>query len=135
MENQTEKAMQYFKDGCNCCQAVFCAYAEEMGMQFKEAHKIAEAFGGGLGGTREHLCGAVTGAVMVASLSNGDGKPGKRSQPATYSLTKEIIDQFMKKNGSAICNQLLGTDGKRLRSCSGCVEDASEILYDIINKA
>ncbi len=135
MKNMTEKAMEYHKNGCNCCQAVFCAYAEEMGMKFEDAYKIAEALGGGMGGSKEHICGAVSGALMAASMMNSDGQPGKKSQPATYALSQKILNKFAEKNTSVVCKDLLGLNGKKLRSCPGCVEDAAQILYEVMSEA
>lgn len=134
MKNMTEKAIENFKNGCNCCQAVFCAYAEEMGMSFAQAYKIAEAMGSGMGGSKNYVCGAVSGALMAASLMNSDGQPGKKSQPETYALSQEILNRFAEKNTSVVCRDLLGLNGKKLRSCPGCVEDAAQILYEVMSE-
>ena len=135
MKNMTEKAIANFQSGCNCCQAVFCAYAEEMGMPFETAYKMAEALGGGMGGTKEHVCGAVTGALMAVSLMHSDGQPGKKTQPATYALSQKVMNKFKEKNTSVVCKDLLGLDGKKLRSCPGCVEDAAQIVFEVMSEA
>ncbi|MBQ7886388.1 MAG: C_GCAxxG_C_C family protein, partial [Clostridia bacterium] len=65
-----EKARDLFLSGCSCSQAVFGAYAQEYGIDYDTAMKLASSFGGGLGGSRE-LCGAVSGMLMVAGLKWG----------------------------------------------------------------
>ena len=52
MENITEKAIEKFKNGYNCCQAVLCAYCELFDMREKDAIRITEGFGSGIAGLR-----------------------------------------------------------------------------------
>ena len=48
-------------------------------------------------------------------------------------LLKEIEIKFKDKNTSVICKDLKGiTTGNVLRSCRGCVEDAAEILEEVL---
>ena len=42
MNSKREKAMQLFKDGYNCSQAVFGAFCDELGMDFETAIKIRD---------------------------------------------------------------------------------------------
>ena len=59
----TDKALETFRDGYNCAQAVFMTFAEPLGLDRETAAKLTSGFGGGMhiGST----CGAVTGAFMV----------------------------------------------------------------------
>ena len=47
--SKKEKAMSLFKEGYNCSQSVFGAFAEELGLDFETALKISSSFGGGMG--------------------------------------------------------------------------------------
>lgn len=48
-------------------------------------------------------------------------------------MSRKLSDRFREKNGSVICKELKGIEtGEMLRSCPGCVEDAAEILEDIL---
>ncbi|MBQ8793490.1 MAG: C_GCAxxG_C_C family protein, partial [Clostridia bacterium] len=60
----SEKAVKLFTDGYNCAQAVFGAFAEDLGFDEKTALKISAPFGGGFGRQRE-VCGAVSGMLMA----------------------------------------------------------------------
>ncbi|MBR3908968.1 MAG: C_GCAxxG_C_C family protein, partial [Clostridia bacterium] len=63
----SEKAVKLFTDGYNCAQAVFGAFADDLGFDEATALKIAAPFGGGFGRQRE-VCGAVLGMTMVLSF-------------------------------------------------------------------
>ncbi len=66
MEEKLKLAGRAYGNGCTCSQAVFCAFARDMGMDETLAYKIMEGFGGGFGGMRE-MCGALCAAAAVIS--------------------------------------------------------------------
>jgi hypothetical protein len=57
--NYTEKALVLFKKKFHCSQAVFAAFAEEIGISEESALKIGSCFGGGLCNNGQ-VCGAAT---------------------------------------------------------------------------
>lgn len=130
-------AVNSFKNGLNCSQALFSAFSEELGLDKKTAKRIASGFGGGMGCAGE-TCGAVTGAVMVIGLKHGDS--GKAA-----SLTKELLERFKDRNGDLICRTLLDCDistdegmAKARKNnlfasrCPKFVEDAAEIVEELV---
>jgi len=70
MSVKLEQAVNIFKEGSNCSQAVISVYAEDFGLSRKMALKIAQVFGAGMGQMAQ-TCGAVTGAFMVLGLKYG----------------------------------------------------------------
>ena len=44
------RAKENFLNGYNCCQAVFLACTDELGLDTETRAKIASSFGGGMGG-------------------------------------------------------------------------------------
>lgn len=64
-----EQAMQNFKNGYNCAQAVLLAFSDELEIDEKTLALISSSFGGGMGRMRE-VCGAVSGMFMVEFLKN-----------------------------------------------------------------
>lgn len=132
MEHLVDIATQKHKSGYNCCQAVACAFSEELGLDENIVFRMAEGFGAGMGGMQA-TCGAVTGAVMLAGLKNSQGIDNIGTKGGTYQLSKEIIAEFEKMNGSSICKDLKGLETKKmLRSCSGCIEDAVRIAQKVV---
>ena len=64
MESKKETAVEKFKKGYNCCQAVACTYCEELGIPEKDMFRLAEGFGSGIGGLKD-TCGAVMGMFLA----------------------------------------------------------------------
>ncbi len=140
----SEKAVKLFTDGYNCSQAVFGAFAEEIGFDEKTALKIAAPFGGGFGRQRE-VCGAVSGMLMVFGYLNGYEIPETGEiKMKHYEQTRALCESFKEQNGSIICRDILknaevgGTPEARTkqyyseRPCVRCVRTASEVLEDFI---
>lgn len=134
--DRKELALKKRKKGYNCSAAVLCAYSDKIGLDEKNALNLAEGFGGGIGGMHS-VCGAVTGMLMAADLMFGNADPDAPSatKKQSYIRTKLLAMKFADKNGSMICADLMGGNGRpRLRSCDGCVEDAVEILEEYLGE-
>lgn len=124
-----EKAKQLFTSGYNCSQAVVGAFIDDFAIDFDTAMKLSSSFGGGMGRMRE-VCGAVSGAFMIAGLKCGYCDPcDKAAKSAHYALIQKIAADFKQQNGSIICRELLegvGCNGK----CQGSVpEDRTAAYY------
>ncbi len=143
-----ELAVEYFKQGYNCAQAVFATYAEELGLPKETALKIASSFGGGMGKLRE-VCGAVSGMFMVAGLKYGykDADLTQEEKGKHYKLIQELGLEFKKEFGSIRCCELLGInfDGSvnpqlrtkeyyQKRPCEECIREAVKIFEKASDK-
>jgi len=133
MTERTKRAIELRdKKKYNCAQGVVCAYCDLFGIDEETAYKMSEGFGSGMG--LMEVCGALSGAFMLAGLKNsaGTSEPGK-TKGSTYKLNKSMATAFKDKNGSYLCRELKGVGGgEKLRSCPGCIEDACEILEKYI---
>ena len=110
--DHSKKAVELFKSGYNCSQAVFGAYAEELGLSLDTAMKISSSFGGGMGRLRE-VCGTLTGTIMVLGMLEGGYEPKDNTGKAEhYKNIQELSEEFRKQNGSIICRELLGLSQK-----------------------
>ena len=67
MSERSEKAVELFKSGYNCSQAVFAAYADLFGFDEDTALKVSAGLGGGVGRSRE-VCGTVSAAAMLTGM-------------------------------------------------------------------
>lgn len=106
--SKSQKAMDLFKQGYNCSQAVLLAFCDKTGLDEETVLKISSSFGGGMGRLRE-VCGAVTGMFMMAGMLYGYYDPkDNASKTEHYKLVQELADKFKKENGSIICRDLLG---------------------------
>lgn len=130
-----EKATELHHTGYNCAQAVACALSSEVGADENLCFRMMEGFGLGMGQMHE-TCGAVSGAVATLGFSNSLGTESPTTKASTYSLVKQIGEQFLNKNGSTFCQELKGLTGKGvLRSCPGCIEDAVRIACDLLSQS
>ncbi len=134
MEERVAKALENHKKGYNCCQAVACAYSDVFGVDEEIMFKISEGFGAGVG-NMEGMCGAVSGAVILAGLKNSVGTQTPKTKKDTYKISGEIVEKFKNKNNSVVCKEIKGVEtSKVLRSCDGCIEDAVKLVEEIILK-
>ena len=131
--NKQELAIANHDKGYNCCQAVACAFSNEIGVAEETLFKAGEGFGLGMGCT-ECTCGAISGAIMIAGFKNSTANfNGEKSKGITYQLSKEIVRKFEDKNGATLCKDLKGIEtGKMLRTCSGCIEDAAALVEEVL---
>ncbi|MGN0165781.1 MAG: C-GCAxxG-C-C family protein [Lachnospiraceae bacterium] len=145
--DRAEKAMQLFRDGYNCAQAVFLSFSDLYNMDEKDALRLSSSFGGGMGRLRE-VCGAVSGMFMAAGMLYGYYDPadyeGKKQH---YARIQELAHSFEEINGSIICRVLLGLEqGKdvpvpekrteeyyKKRPCVQLVGIAASLLDEYVN--
>lgn len=142
-----QKAAELFKEGYNCCQAVFGAYCEDYGIDLKTGMMLASSFGGGMGRMRE-VCGAVSGAFMAYGIAKGyylaEDTEGKAKQ---YKVIQQMAADFKEQNGSIICRDLLSNlagDGHnpsprteayyKKRPCVQIVEIVADIAQKYISE-
>lgn len=142
--NHAQKARNLFLSGCSCSQAVFGAFADELGIDYDTAMKLASSFGGGLGGARE-ICGAVSGMLMVAGLKWGYSDVGNLDlKTAHYARTRALLDGFKAEHGTLICRELLMHLGEqkkdpsartpeyyKVRPCVRFVETAARLIDEM----
>lgn len=146
MKSRVEDAVKLFKDGYNCSQSVFVAYADLFGMERDQAMKISSPFGAGFGKLRE-VCGAVSGMTLLAGLDCGTTDASDREgKIANYHMVQEMAKAFEEKEGTIICRELLNLKpGEDLeepavrteeyyqkRPCARIVGTAAQIIEDVI---
>ena len=148
MDNKySEKAGKLFREGYNCAQSVFCAFADDLGIDFETALKLSSSFGGGMGRLRE-VCGAVSAMFMIAGLKYGYTTPNNDEiKGEHYARIQELAARFKEKHGTIICRELLGLDIKqddpipskrteqyyKDRPCEGIIRDAAKIISKYIS--
>jgi len=128
MSERSDRAVELFKDGFNCSQAVVGAFAKDIGLDEKTAMKISAGFGGGVARTGE-ICGALSGAAVIAGILYGatDGRDAE-SKAHTYEELQRVINIFKEKNGFVTCRELKNPpegDIYKRRPCVQLVEDAA----------
>ncbi len=143
-----QRAVELFRKGCNCSQAVFAAFSDITGIDEKTAFRMSSSFGGGLGRLRE-VCGAVSGISLVAGVLWGyDNLEDKSLKTEHYKLVSGMANKFSDIMGSYICRELLGIKNYNYspiaddrtaeyyasRPCERCISAAARILDEEIEK-
>lgn len=107
MLDHAKIAEEYFLSGCNCAQAVVYAFSDLTGLDRDTSLKMACSFGGGFGRLRE-VCGAFSGACMIAGLLWGYSDTETKSLKADhYALIQRMAADFRELHGSIICRDML----------------------------
>ena len=140
--SRADRAEELFRQGYNCGQSVFAAFADVLGMTVEEAAKIASPFGAGFGKLRE-VCGAVSGMTLVTGYLKGYDNPADyEGKKELYRLIQKMCAEFEERQGSIICRELLGIkkgedtaepavrteEYYRSRPCIGACRTAAEIV-------
>ncbi len=142
VQERSDKAEALFREGYNCAQAVYMAYADIYCISPEMAATISASFGGGMGRMRE-VCGACSGMFLVASHAIPANDPtNKEAKAANYKLVQELAADFKAEMGSIICRDLLGLNKKgdeplpeerteayyKKRPCAEIVHHAAEVV-------
>jgi C_GCAxxG_C_C family probable redox protein len=144
MTDPVKTAQERFDQEFNCSQSVFSAFASQLGIQDEIALKLASPFGGGTV-HQGHVCGAVTGALMVLGVQKGNATPETKEE--IYRIAEEFIKQFQALHGSILCRELTGFDiskpdemqkareqGVFQTTCPGLVRDAAELVSEFLDE-
>ena len=115
VEELAEKAAALHRSGYNCAQAVACALSGEVGVDEDLCFRLMEGF--------------------ALGFRNSQGRENPTTKASTYSIVRQVGEQFLEKNGSTSCMELKGLTGKGvLRTCPGCVEDAVRIACGLLEE-
>lgn len=131
----------------NCAQSLLLPFLEQYGIREEDGHKIASAFGAGMGRMQE-TCGAVTGAFMVLGLEYGFVNPNdQRQRELLLEKTREFVAKFKDEYGTIQCKDLLMCDlnteegqkkhkeeNQRELVCKKCVKHSVNILEEMIGE-
>ena len=146
-EERIQRAVELFKSGYNCSQAVVAAYADLYGFTEDQAFRMAASFGGGIGRMRQ-TCGAACGLFLLAGLETGavDGAD-QAGKSRNYEVVQALAEQFRQENGSIICADLLGLNKQaptphepeartpeyyKKRPCAMMVESAARLFAQFL---
>jgi len=97
--------------------------------------RMATAFGGGMGGTRQEACGALTGGIMVIGAHLASQRPGENEEPMRQAVAcyrARFMDEIGPTQCAALRDGLYGPEGRE--PCSLLVQRAVRILLQILDE-
>lgn len=141
-----EKAHQLLQQQYHCTQAIFGAFADELGLDLKTALKLGTCFAGGMrqGGT----CGCISAAMLVLGQAYGvyDIQDQER-EVICNKKTEEFCRRFREQmDGRVLCRDILGVDfsttkglsairveGLIVKKCPFVLDTSIDILDDMLS--
>lgn len=140
-EKVRNQAIDNYKKGMNCAEAVFIAMMQ-LGLIDvpEEAQKFCVGFGGGIGCSGK-TCGALSGAVLANCAKYGrkpfdspDETRGKEIAGKYYRRYNNLVHDFEKQFGSALCMAISAKYGdfeatERRRHCKELIGDTAVLCY------
>jgi len=140
-----EKAEQLLSQQYHCSQALFGAFADDLGLDLKTAFKISTCFGGGM--RQGEICGCITASMLVLGMTLGfyDAQD-KEQEVYGNKKTDEFIKLFTERmDGNINCRDILGKDiskpeemaeirkeGLILKKCPKAINISIEILEKML---
>ena len=105
-----ERAESLLRDGMMCSQAVLMAFAPRLGMDERQAARVASAFGAGMA-RHGWTCGAMTGALMAIGLHAGHTTPAdSAARDDVFARAQAMVAAFEARHGAMTCRQLVGAN-------------------------
>ncbi|OGB95007.1 MAG: hypothetical protein A2Z31_05895 [candidate division NC10 bacterium RBG_16_65_8] len=95
--------------GLNCAERVFLAVHALVETDIPaQAVALLSGLGGGVGGTRDEICGAVSGGVAAIGLLHGRPNPHEGNRERAYEVARDFVCQFRTAFGTSGCRELVG---------------------------
>lgn len=142
--DRCELAYRLHGEGFNCAQSVALAFADRFPLPEEMAAAAAGGLGGGVGGSHQEVCGAVSGGVLALGWmyphTEGADQEGKRR---LYAACREFRRRFEAAFGRTRCGDLLAarpsagedTAARRMgvtNHCDVMIVTAVEILEGLL---
>lgn len=130
------KAFEYHKSGYHCAEAVSKAIVEAYGKDsVTDIPQVATAFGGGVGRSKEDICGALAGGIIAIGSLYGRNQPGADWTVASEMAAK-LKHRFVQKFDTTNCGALLATFGHQdnMMKCKRLSGEVAGMLADIIGE-
>ena len=99
-----QRCTRHFNENYNCCETVLLSFSEILGVECDVIPKISTF---GRIHKRQHMCGALSGAVMAIGLKYGRSTPDGDRETSDKKAGR-VIDKFIEKYGGANCLEVLG---------------------------
>ncbi len=141
---KTDLAIIKMSEGYNCAQSIVAAFAGDVGLDMSTAIKMAGVFGGGLA-HHGHVCGAVSGALMIIGMKYNGIEAEYASREPGFAFGADFIEAFKSRHQTIDCRQLIGCDlstpeglkhfkdsGIFQNVCPRWVKEAADILETLL---
>ncbi|NQT26703.1 C_GCAxxG_C_C family protein [candidate division KSB1 bacterium] len=131
----SENASGYYMSGLNCAEAVLRAALEQIESVDKEIFRMATPFGGGVGGTKQELCGALAGGVMAIGYLCGRTDAEVDAGPSK-AIAAILRERFVQSAGKTQCQILIDEFGpeQQKEKCAVLVFQTAGWVVDLLEE-
>ena len=133
-----ERVLELYDNGHNCAQSLICAHGERFGLSPEQSWALGGPFGGGIGRSTKHICGAISGALVIIGLAFPVDKNSViESKKLMNSKTNQLVSDLGKKYPSFNCIDILRGNNAKPASmhsevCKKILTDVCEILDTLL---
>ena len=127
------RAKDLMAAGHHCSEAFFIAVGDVLlGPLDDGMVRMTTGLGGGVGGSRQEMCGALSAALLTIGALHGR-VDAKQDDTLCYELCKQYLAAFEGEFGSRCCGELLATryGGDKI-PCSQLVADAVGVFFEVL---
>jgi C_GCAxxG_C_C family probable redox protein len=131
-----QRAFHYYQSGFHCAEVISKAILEFHAKERSTAvPSVASGFGGGIGKSKEDVCGALTGGIIALGYLYGRSNPDEDVQEV-MDLSSEFRKRFIQEVGSTRCGDILRRFGEQenMMKCKEMTMRASKILSDLLKE-
>lgn len=122
---------RYHNKHFSCSQAVFSAYAGDIGIDQETAYSLMQGLSGGVGGM-QNICGAFSAAVIVLSYYFCENAIDGSTKAKNFKAIRKAAELFKEEYGSIICREILHGNSPKALQCGQKVEDAVKIIEKVL---
>jgi len=130
------KATEYHKSGFHCAEAVSKTIAEMFGKYSSlDIPKVATAFGGGIGRSKDEICGGLAGAFIALGFLYGRDKSDS-NWDETADIAAKLRQTFIEKYGTTKCSILLEAFGDQdnMMKCKNLSGEIACMLTELLEE-
>lgn len=128
----------FVEDSYNCAEAVVAAFSAARGEPPRTLTPLVTGFGGGIG-SLGHVCGAITGALVVLGREAAEAGAAR---PAVRAAAAELYASFERRFGTTSCHALTQHDCNAaggapydVRHCAKYLRHAVETTARLVDAA
>ncbi len=129
-----DHAIELRNQGYGCAQCVLMALSGKVGLQEKDAARMAAGFGSGFAGS-----GGICGVISILGIAEGMLAKGYQPEDKSKVMwnTKALLDKFEdSNNGRYLCKELKGKEDAK--KCPDLIKESVKLFFEahpeIINK-
>ena len=119
-----DHAIELRNQGYGCAQCVLMALSDKIGLQEKQAARMAAAYGSGFAGS-----GGICGVISILGIAEGllIGGYGPEDKSKAIWNTKELLDKFKAANNDRhLCRDLKGKEDTK--KCPDLIKEGIELF-------